>query len=51
MSNTKRKECPYCNYTKDTLEWKLTSEWVCYDCRISLLDSEFEELLNAIRPS
>lgn len=34
-------ECLYCNEIKEVRLWKQTDELVCYDCRVSLLDQEF----------
>lgn len=36
------KTCVYCDEIKETRVWKETGENVCYDCRIDLLDTEFE---------
>ena len=34
--------CPYCGELKETVVWKETGERVCYDCRLDLLNQEFE---------
>ena len=39
----KQKVCPYCSKYKQCVLWKETNEWVCYDCRLDLLEQEFKE--------
>ena len=34
--------CVYCNEEKETRLWNQTDENVCYDCRLSLLEQEFD---------
>lgn len=34
-------ECIYCEEHKETRIWQETGEEVCYDCRLGLLDQEF----------
>ena len=36
-------ECAYCEEYKETVIWGETDEYVCYDCRLELLDQEFKE--------
>lgn len=43
MGKTIMAECPYCEEYKETVVWKETGEYVCYDCRLDLLDQEFKE--------
>ena len=47
MKKQTKEQCVYCDEleTKDNpvKEWKETYEMVCYDCRLSLLNQEFEE--------
>jgi len=40
--NIKIYRCPYCGELKETVLWKETGEWVCYDCRLDLLEQEFK---------
>lgn len=36
--------CLYCGENKHVKTWKETGEEVCYDCRLSQLDQEYEVL-------
>lgn len=40
---TFKKVCAYCEEYKETVVWKETDEYVCYDCRLDLLNQEFGE--------
>lgn len=36
--------CVYCEELKELRLWKETGELVCYDCRISQVDQDFEPI-------
>ena len=39
----KRDICIYCDEAQILVKWKETGEWVCYECRLQMLEQEFED--------
>jgi len=37
--------CPYCSELKYVKVWGETGEKVCFGCRLDLLETEFEEII------
>jgi len=46
MVKQQKKICPYCDKLKWVKVWQETGEEVCFECRLDLLEQEFEEILD-----